>query len=806
MATEIGNGRPFIGRMEAVEALYRRFDDARAGTGGVTLLVGATGTGKSTLVAELVTSFRERGTQVLVGRAPALDAPPPFALIRSAIESVRDLASPPAGLGPGATGGESFLIGFAPRLNEGDFLSPVRIEERLLSELESADERGDSPREPLWTGIVDQFLEVTRHGPTVLVLEDLHRSDDPSLEALEHLARQLQNRPLWILATSRPFESLTESRRARLEGFETAVHARRTVLRPFTSGEVADYLHGREPNREFTPEEIARRFSETGGNPLLLEQFDRRRSTGPGPPASVGSGEGGPPPAEPPLDDDEQRTVAVASVLGPEFPFTILLRASGEDEEKLAESVDRLVSRGLLFERPGEFLAFPDDRARAQVYGQLTESRRRLLHRRAGEAIEASGRADFDTIYALARHFYLGKVDAKSVQYNRAAAEIADRAYAPETAREHLERTLEGFRRLRPDDADGEAELLLELAQQVDHLGEFKEAEMLLRNHLARRGAESRISPPVRALLELYIAQVQTDQGEWPAAEETTEKVLKSVDLSAHPLVRVALHRLRGEALYYQGRYTESLAEHAEELRIAREIGNERATALSRARTATVLAMTGQAVPAMAEAREAARILEQLGDAREAAHAHLFLGVMIAGQPATPTRLAESIAEFSEAIRLAEKAHDRRRVGWALFNSADVQREAGQLDEATEKVQRSREMLERLGDRFGVVQAMIIQGKIELDRGEYDRAEADFLDAYRLVRELKAPADEVDVVLRLAQLSYARGDRASARRRVSELERQNLRTLRPDVVPDFERLQAALREKEDEGNESASSH
>jgi hypothetical protein len=91
---------------------------------------------------------------------------------------------------------------------------------------------------------------------------------------------------------------------------------------------------------------------------------------------------------------------------------------------------------------------------------------------------------------------------------------------------------------------------------------------------------------------------------------------------------------------------------------------------------------------------------------------------------------------------------------------------------------------------------MIVQGKILTDLGEYERAEVELLDAYRIVRELKAPADEVDVVLRLAQLSYARGDRASAGRRVVELERNHLPTLRPDLAVDFERLKSALAAKE----------
>jgi tetratricopeptide (TPR) repeat protein len=798
MAAETGNGRPFFGRAEAVDALYRRFEDARAGSGGVTLLVGATGVGKSTLVDELVRNIRARGTPVLFGRAAALDAPPPYTLLRSALESAREEPAPSDAPVPGAPGSVSFLIGFAPRLDDTRYASPLRIEERLLSALGEADERGESVREPIWTGIAEQFFEFTRRGPTVLVLEDLHRSDEPSLEALEFVARQLQNRPLWIVATARPFDALSESRRARLEAFETATHARRVLLRPFTSEEVALYLRWREPAREFTTEEIARRFSETGGNPLLLEQFDRRipRRTDVRGPAASGETGATPPTVVPPLSDAEERSLAIASVLGSEFPFGVLLRSGGEDEERLAETVDRLVNLGLLLERPGEALAFADDRVRENVYDGLTESRRRLLHRKVGEALEATGSADISTIYALARHFYLGKVDDKSLQYNRAAAEIAARAFSPEFARTHLERALENHRRLHPDDVDGEAELVLEIAEQVDHLGELKAAEEMLRAHLSRRGVSGKLSPHIRALLELYLAQVLTDEGEWHAAAEETARVLASTDLTNHPLVRIGLHRLRGEALYYEAQYAEALAEHTEELALARATGNERATALGRVHRAYVLAMTGHAEDAMTEARDAARTLEQLGDAREAAQAHLFLGVVIGASPFAAPRFPAALAEFSEAIRLAEKSHDSRRAGWALFNLADILRETGQLDAAAERSARAREILERVGDRFGLVQSMIVQGKIELDRGEYDRAEADLLDAYRLVRELRAPADEVDVVLRLAQLSYARGDKATARRRVSELERQNLATLRPDVVGDFERLKSALRTKE----------
>jgi tetratricopeptide (TPR) repeat protein len=792
MATEAGPGRPFVGRVETVEALHRRFEDARAGTGGVTLLVGGTGVGKSALIADLVRDIRSRGIRVMVGRALALDDPPPFALIRSAVQSVRDdpvLQSDEAA----PLGGDQFLIGFAPRLGEAAFPTPVGIEERLLEVLGETDERGDMSRDRVLTGIAEQFLEFTRRGPTVLILEDLHRADESSLTAVEFLANQLQNRPLWILATSRPYATLSESGRARLEGFESATRARRIVLRPMTSGEVADYLRMNDPSREFSPEEIARRYSETGGNPLLLQQLDRRISSGAEVRGRTGAG-------LPPLDEEANRILDVAAVLGPEFTFAILLRASGEDEERLAEAVDRLVGSGLLFERPGELLAFPEDRLREEAYGHLTESRRRLLHRRAGEALEAMGSADLTTIYALARHFYLGRVDEKSVHYNRIAAEIADRALAPDVARDHLARALESQRELHPEDRDGESELVLELARTTNELGHLKEAEGILRDFLERGKEDPRLSPRGRAALEIYLARVLSDRGDWRAAAEVAQKVLSSPGLEGQLLVRLGAHRLLGEALFYDGHYPEALAQHTEEIRIAREAGNERATALGQARRAGVLAMLGQTEPALAEAREAASALERVGPARESAQAHLFLGVLIANDKSATPRHEESIAEFAEAIRLAEKAQDPRRVGWALFNTADILREVGQFEEAVEKVERARDILGRIGDRFGLIQSIIIRGKIAIDRGEYDLAEADLLEAYRLVRELNAPADEVDVVLRLAQLSYARGDRASARRRVAELERQNLPALRVDIAEDFERLKHALAAREGDGD------
>ncbi|MGD0257856.1 MAG: ATP-binding protein, partial [Thermoplasmata archaeon] len=177
MTADSGDGRPFVGRAEAVEALRRRFEDARAGHGGVTLLVGETGVGKTELLTNLVRTIRERDVRVLEARAAPLDAPPPFTLIRAAIESGRTSGGPTSADEVGRPP-EGFLIGFAPRLDDGAFSAPVQIEDRLLEALDTADEHGAAGRLSLLNGIAAQVLEFTRRGPTVVVLEDIHRADE----------------------------------------------------------------------------------------------------------------------------------------------------------------------------------------------------------------------------------------------------------------------------------------------------------------------------------------------------------------------------------------------------------------------------------------------------------------------------------------------------------------------------------------------------------------------------------------------------------------------------------------------------
>jgi tetratricopeptide (TPR) repeat protein len=795
-----GVDRPFVGRLEVLDTLRRRRDLARDGRGGVTLVEGNAGVGKSTLIEQLAHEARAKGLRVVLMRTPALESPPPLQLLRSVLTQAKapDESPDDDETGSGILGlvsppsSEPYLLGFAP----GTDRTGMDASDRLLEVVSQPVESADQGKVRLFAQLADEFLDLARGGAMLVVVEDLHLADEASLDALASIAPRLPDRPLWLVATSLSVATLREPQRGLIERFLRSGGGELVTVRPFTAGETLDFVRGLDVGGGAAVEDVTRWHSQSGGNPLFLEQLIRTRASGPSGP----SGAADEPPGElseylarrlPALDEEARRVLTVGAVLGREFPFDLLLTASEEDEERLTEVLERLVRMGALRERPNEHLEFVRDDLRGYIYAGLTDAHRRVLHKKAGEALESMGPADPATVFALARHFTLGRIEDRAELYNRFAADFAMRSMSANVARFHLERALDAHRKARPNDHAGEIEIVLDLAVQMDRLGELKPAEKLLRElddapHMMRAA-----SPAQRALLKIYLARILTDQGRWDEADRWTSELLGSADVAAAAETRIAAHRLRGEVLYYRGEYAESLRHHDLALATAREIGRRREIALEMVRRANVLGMIpGRLDEAVADYRTGVAELRELGDDAEAAYALVYLGVVVAQHG----HLDESIVALHEAVTLAERAHDLRRVGWALFNIGDVERERGNLAEAEAATNRAREILEKVGDRFGLAQTYITDAKIRRDRHEFVEAERPLLEAYRIVRELRVRADELEVVLRLAEVALGRGDLATAKTRADQLAQEEVARYRPDLADDYRRLLVAIAE------------
>ena len=789
--------RPLIGRADLYQALVRRREEVLRGEGGITFLEGDTGVGKSTILDALAQESALHEFRVVSARSEP-QAPAPFQLIRAVVRAVDREA---AALGatadsslafpyvaqPMVTTSIAFGVGGAPVAARG---SGGSGEATSLFRSVALGDSFQADRLQLMEEMASPFFALAEQVPVLIAIEDLQWADEGSLEFLEFIAPRLESRRVWWIGTTPPFDRLELRVRASFERL-AASGARRHSVRPLNEREVVDFVRWANPDRITPPEQVHRWFAQTAGNPLFLEQLINvspvQEPTGPVSPGDraellrhqIRS-----------LSESERRILTIAAVLGPKSRFAILTRTTDENEEALAETVERLVHQGLLRETENEVFEFQRTELREELYAGLTETRRRILHRRVAEAIEAAGPKEVDSVFALARHYHLGRVDPKSLEYNRMAARFAADAYLPGVALIHLERALEAHRRCRAGHLTEEIDLLLEMVRQLRRVGELERAERTVRQITDRSDMMAAATPRQKDLLPLYLALVRSDQGRWEEADHLVSELIRlRGEQEWEPPVRLVAVRLAGELAYFRGDYPGALKYHAEGLATTKEMGDVRETLLEEVRYARSLSMRpGELEASIDRLRAAAASLEQMGEKAEAAEAHIYIGVALG-----MTRQPElTLAAFEQALRLAKEANDPRRMGWALFDIADTLHDLNRLDEAEAHNREAREQLERVGDRFGLAQTYVYEGKIRRSRNDPDGAEQALREALTIFEEQNMEADIVEVLLRLGEVEATRENWPRVREQLTDLERRRLSELRPDLTYDMEQLRARL--------------
>ena len=789
--------RPLIGRADLYQALVRRREEVLRGEGGITFLEGDTGVGKSTILDALAQESALHEFRVVSARSEP-QAPAPFQLIRAVVRAVDREA---AALGatadsslafpyvaqPMVTTSIAFGVGGAPVAARG---SGGSGEATSLFRSVALGDSFQADRLQLMEEMATPFFALAEQVPVLIAIEDLQWADEGSLEFLEFIAPRLESRRVWWIGTTPPFDRLELRVRASFERL-AASGARRHSVRPLNEREVVDFVRWANPDRITPPEQVHRWFAQTAGNPLFLEQLINvspvQEPTGPVSPGDraellrqqIRS-----------LSESERRILTIAAVLGPKSRFAILTRTTDENEEALAETVERLVHQGLLRETENEVFEFQRTELREELYAGLTETRRRILHRRVAEAIEAAGPKEVDSVFALARHYHLGRVDPKSLEYNRMAARFAADAYLPGVALIHLERALEAHRRCRAGHLTEEIDLLLEMVRQLRRVGELERAERTVRQITDRSDMMAAATPRQKDLLPLYLALVRSDQGRWEEADHLVSELIRlRGEQEWEPPVRLVAVRLAGELAYFRGDYPGALKYHAEGLATTKEMGDVRETLLEEVRYARSLSMRpGELEASIGRLRAAAASLEQMGEKAEAAEAHIYIGVALG-----MTRQPElTLAAFEQALRLAKEANDPRRMGWALFDIADTLHDLNRLDEAEAHNREAREQLERVGDRFGLAQTYVYEGKIRRSRNDPDGAEQALREALTIFEEQNMEADIVEVLLRLGEVEATRENWPRVREQLTDLERRRLSELRPDLTYDMEQLRARL--------------
>jgi class 3 adenylate cyclase/tetratricopeptide (TPR) repeat protein len=459
---------PFAGRTAELRRLAQRLDQARAGRGGVVLLMGEPGIGKTRTLEEFAEQARAQGALVLWGRCYEGDAGRPYGPFAEAFaEHARTVASEPlrADLGLGAAPLTRLVPGLRERLP--DLPEPVALEpyeERIR----------------LLDAVAQFLLALGARSPTVLVLDDLHWADQSTVALLRHVARFAPRGRLLVAGAYRDVE---------IDRAHPLADALGTLPRETSYEQVA--LTGLEAgavralvdsvtDRPMPAAWVDTLARETSGNPFFIREVllhlvqqgswpEPVRGENPAPALAV------PETVRQVIDrrlerlsESARRLLGVAAAFTAGVRFEVARCAARLDEGVALHALDEALGAQLLTTKAGgDTYDFSHALVRHTLYEALSPARQVRLHRQIAEAMEAVwGERAAEHAAEIARHYLLSATlpgAERGVPHCLAAAEQAERSAAFADAAAQLRATLELLPATAPEHFQVQARLGLAL-------------------------------------------------------------------------------------------------------------------------------------------------------------------------------------------------------------------------------------------------------------------------------------------------------------------------------------------------------
>jgi DNA-binding SARP family transcriptional activator/predicted ATPase len=818
---------PFVGRREERRQLTQVLKAALQAHGGLVVVRGAAGVGKTRLVRELVADAEWRGFQVGLAKIAPLGAVPPYQLLREALAS---LLTPLRICQLAELVEERWLSALVP------LFPSIREQLPDLPPLPPLDLQAEWQR--LWEALARCLRTLASITPLLLVLEDVHWADNASLAALPHLAKHLADTPLLLVLTSRIVEA--HERTLVLETLEAAgqnAPLTRITVPPFNSDEIDTLLYRALAVRagDVTAGTFAERLAvTTGGNAfhlleslkLLFEQGALTREAG---------GRWAFPEVDLSLEAPtsirglvEERVarfpaatremLELAAVLGEDADFSVFAAAKIAPPKELPRHLERLTRRGFLRQTEAGY-RFEHDLVRSGVYDGLAQPRRRALHRRAGEALESvcPGR-----IEALAYHWTRAEAWDQAADYHQQAGDRARAVYANAEAVEYYSQALAALERLSgpPDLAriyelrlGREAVYALQGARtaQVEDLAalealaerldsdqrriEVALCQVCYQHAVGDHSAASEVAQQVIALARRVqdvggeaAGHFQQGAGHWlqgdcKAARPELEQALTltqaartmagSVPASVESLRQMEADSLRllGNVCGYLNDYAEAIAFYERSLHICREIGDRQGEGKVLGNIGSIAYDQGDYAKSRTCLEQALAIVREIGDRQTEANTLTNLGYTAVEQGA----YTRGSVYLEQARQIYREIGDWHGLGWLLNYIGQFAVCFGNYDEAAIICERALHICQEVGDHLGEAWGLANLSLYAHSQGKYEDAREYGQQAVQITEEIGERFHQAYALKNLGHVLGALGrltDAADAYERALDLRRE----------------------------------
>jgi serine/threonine protein kinase/predicted ATPase len=592
---------PLVGRdaeRDYLRALFMRA--AQESQAQVVLLLAGPGMGKTRLAHELVAALEEKSERFnyFPARASELTTPSPYGLLaevirlktgssrattgEEAMAKLVDLVAWPFSSASGTT-----TVVQRPGVSPATIARAIGAAIGLQMDDAGGDGPGDASSETLAECLATFLRALSRQQPIVFVLDDLHRSDEESLELVEQLLRRLEDAPVFLLALAQP--SFRQQRPAFLTGFEhLTVLELRSLSATAVMAQVSALLDGAAPAG--LGKAIHKR---SGGNPHLVEEMVHAlrdagglcKESDSGPWVFLGDVEDLDVPSRAEgllqarldqLPSGDRELVRCAAVVGSTF-WEAALTSMGL--ERVESRLDALASTDLINLNPTS--RFPQTRQwsfksalMAEVArGNLPGRDRRQIHQAVADWLGRQEQRDADSLSLRAYHLVQANQRAAAIDLLAEAGRLAERQQRWRAALACFVRAHELA------SGEGDEASSLYYAAQAGRLGVRAQspsrAVPVLEAAIAR--AEALADRPQQANLLQLLGRNLAIAGDKRRAREATERAHSLAEERGDLRLRFETAKALGFVLYYGDDFTdaalafETCIEMAQKLRDADE-------------------------------------------------------------------------------------------------------------------------------------------------------------------------------------------------------------------------------------------